>query len=193
MLDSVADFGGLGDTITGTNDAGDLINLELLGREYTFPITEEVAGAFNISKRTVGRRITARIMRNETGAVLFPGEVVEVDLASGFAGLGKTISLSGAGDRCCLVVDPAVNATTGVADDDLFYAIVGGPCQVKQPAASAPTLVVGDVIKAGASGRLAKGAVGTDDGLILGTVVEADAVGVEDSLIDVELAPVWVY
>jgi len=192
MLDSVADFGGLGDTIQGKNDAGDLINVQLQGCEYTFPVTEEVAAAFNMTKRTVGRRITARILRNETGATLYPGEVVEVDLASGFAGLGKTISLSGAGDRCCLVVDPAINATTGVADDDLFYAIVSGPAQVKQPASSAPTLVVGDVIKAGASGRLAKGAVGTDDGLILGTVLEADATGVEDALIDVDLAPVWV-
>tara|TARA_R110000851_G_scaffold95169_5_gene206828 strand:+ start:641 stop:1204 length:564 start_codon:yes stop_codon:yes gene_type:complete len=187
MIDSVADFS-LGDTITGTNDNSVLINSALEGREYTFPVTADVAAAAGMSNRAVGRRVVARIVRNTSGVVLSAGEIVTVNLTGGHAGLGSAAAKSDAGDRCCLVVDPALGSST-VADDDLFYAIVKGPSKVKQPA-SAETLTGGDVIKAGASGRLAEAALGTDHGLILGTVVKDNAVN--DALVEVELAPEWV-
>jgi ABC-type dipeptide/oligopeptide/nickel transport system ATPase component len=116
------------------------------------------------------------------------GEIILVDLDAGHAGLGTADAKSSAGDRCCLVVDPALGAST-VAANDLFYAIVRGPSKAKQPA-SAASLAAGDVIKAGASGRLAEAALGTDHGLVLGTVVKANAV--DDALVEVELNPEWV-
>jgi hypothetical protein len=190
MQDSIADFG-LGETITGTNDDSVLINGALVGREYTFPVTEEVAKALQMSNRVVGRRVVARIMRNTTGDhVLAAGEIILVENTEGHEGLGKAKDLSAADERCCLVVDPALGSST-VALNDLFYAIVKGPTKVKQPATSAPSLVGGDVIKAGDDGRLAKGAVGSDHGILLGTVVKADN-STEDALVEVELAPEWV-
>lgn len=187
MLDSVPDFG-LGDTIRGKNDDSVDINLSLEGREYTFPVTEEVASAAKMSGRVIGRRVVARIMRNKTGGTLAAGEIILVDLDGGHAGVGTADAKSSVGDRCCLVVDPALGDST-VAADDLFYAIVKGPSKAKQPA-SAASLAAGDVIKAGASGRLAEAALGTDHGLVLGTVVKADSTN--DALVEVELAPEWV-
>lgn len=187
MQDSVADFG-LGETIRGQNDDSVDINTALDGREYTFPVSEEVASASGMSQRVVGRRVTARILRNKTGGVLAAGEIILVDIDGGHAGLGTADAKSSAGDRCCLVVDPALGSST-VAANDLFYGIVRGPSKAKQPA-SAASLASGDVIKAGASGRLAEAALGSDHGLVLGTVVKADSTN--DALVEVELNPEWV-
>lgn len=187
MLDHVADFA-LGDTIRGQNDDSVDINTALDGREYTFPVTDEVAAGAGMSKRTVGRRVTARILRNKTGGTLAAGEIILVDIDAGHAGLGTADAKSSAGDRCCLVVDPSLGAST-VAANDLFYAIVRGPSKAKQPSVAA-SLAAGDVIKAGASGRLAEAALGSDHGLVLGTVVKADSTN--DALVEVELNPEWV-
>ena len=187
MLDSVADFG-LGDTIRGQNDDSVDINTSLDGREYTFPVSADVATAAGMSGRVVGRRVTARIMRNKTGGTLAAGEIILVDIDGGHAGLGTADAKSSAGDRCCLVVDPALGSST-VAANDLFYGIVKGPTKVKQPATAAD-LDSGDVIKAGASGRLAEAALGSDHGLVLGTVVKDNQV--DNALVEVELNPEWV-
>ena len=187
MTDSVPDFG-LGDTIKGQNEYSVDINMPYEGREYSFPVTEEVASAAKMSSRVIGRKVVARIMRNKTGGVLAAGEIIVVDLDGGHAGVGTADAKSSAGDRCCLVVDPAI-PSSGVAANDLFYAIVKGPTKAKQPA-SAEDLAAGDVIKAGASGRLAEAALGSDHGLILGTVVKPDSTN--DALVEVELSPEWV-
>ena len=187
MQDSVADFG-LGESIRGQNDDSVDINTALDGREYTFPVSEDVASAAGMSQRVVGRRITARIMRNKTGGVLAAGEIIVVDLDGGHAGLGTADAKSSAGDRCCLVVDPSLGSST-VAANDLFYGIVRGPSKVKQPSTAAD-LDPGDVVKAGASGRLAEAALGSDHGLVLGTVVKENQVN--DALVEVELNPEWV-
>lgn len=187
MQDSVADFG-LGDTIQGQNDSSVDINTALDGREYTFPVTAEVASGAGMSSRTIGRRIVARILRNKTGGTLAAGEIVVVDLDGGHAGLGTADAKSSAGDRCCLVVDPSLGSDT-VANNDLFYAIVKGPTKVKQPAV-AESIAAGDVIKAGASGRIDEAALGSDHGLILGTALEANTTA--NALVAVELCPEWV-
>tara|TARA_R110000765_G_scaffold76622_1_gene150208 strand:+ start:458 stop:1036 length:579 start_codon:yes stop_codon:yes gene_type:complete len=192
MIDSVADFS-LGDTITGTNDNGVLINSALEGREYTFPVTEAVATAAGMSNRAVGRRVVARIVRNTSGSALVAGEIVAVNIAGGHAKLGQLIEArtAGTGDRCCLVCDPSLGAST-VADDDLFYAIVAGPTKIKQPA-SPVTLASGDQLMSGAGGRLDVVDPSVNGEIIksLGTVVQA-ASTTGDELVEVELAPEWV-
>lgn len=186
MLDSVPDFG-LGDTIRGKNDDNVEINLSLDGREYTFPITEEVASAAGFDARTVGRRITARIMRNKSGGVLNKCRIVAVDVASGYAGLGHATGEASADTRYALVVDPSLSGT--VADGDLFYAIVKGPAKVQQPSSAPAALDVGDIVKAGANGRLAEAAIGTDGGRILGTVLRDYDPGTADGYVEIDLAP----
>ena len=94
MLDSVADFA-LGETIQGQNDDGVDINTALDGREYTFPVTEDVAAAANMTKRVVGQRVTARIVRNKTGNTLAAGEIFVIDIDGGLAGVGKADAKAG--------------------------------------------------------------------------------------------------
>lgn len=189
MNDSVSDFG-LGETIRGQNDDSIDINTALDGREYTFPVTAAVATAAGMHNRVVGRRVTARILRNKTGGTLAAGEIVVVDLDGGHAGLGKADAKSSAGDRCCLVVDPSLGSAT-VAANDLFLAIVKGPAKVKQPA-SAVSLTAGGQIRAGASGRLAGVTEATLAHQVasLGTVVKDD--NTNNGLVEVELNPQWV-
>ena len=74
MNDSVSDFG-LGETIKGQNDDSVDINTALDGREYTFPVSAAVATAAGMHNRTVGRRVTARILRNKTGGTLAAGDL----------------------------------------------------------------------------------------------------------------------
>lgn len=187
MLDDVADFG-LGVTIAGQNDEGVDINVSYDGREYTFPVNEDVAAALGFSRRVIGKRITAVVLRNKTGAAVLPGEVVTVDVASGVEGLGQAAAKSSANDDLTYVVDPQLPAT-GCADNDLFLAIVAGPTKIKQPGTPV-SLVVGDKVKAGATGRLAKSTTVADEcHLHLGTIVEAN--NVADALVPVLLHPVW--
>ena len=187
MTDSVPDFG-LGETIKGQNDNSVDINVPLEGREYSFPVTEEVASAAKMSSRVIGRKVVARIMRNKTGGTLAAGEIIACKVDGGHEGLGRTEALAGADEREALVVDPALGSST-VANNDLFYAIVKGPSKVKQPA-SAATVVGGSIIVAGASGRLALGDIAADAGRILGTAVQANSGNNE--LVEVELSPSWV-
>ena len=187
MLTDVADFG-LGTTWAGTNDDGQEINISLDGREYTFPVNEDVVTALNFSRRVVGKQIHAIILRNKTGAAVLPGEVVRVDVDGGFKGLGEADKLAAAGEDLVYVVDPQIVAE-GCPDGDLFLAIQGGPTRVKQPA-SPVTLVADDKIKAGANGRLAKSATPSGEvDVLLGTVVEDNAVA--NDLVAVLLHPIW--
>lgn len=188
MTDSVPDFG-LGETIKGQNDNSVDINVPLEGREYSFPVTEEVASAAKMSSRVIGRKVVARIMRNKTSSPLAAGEIILCKVDGGHEKLGQTASaLADADDREVLVVDPALGSST-VAVNDLFYAMVKGPSKVKQPA-SAATVVGGSIIVAGANGRLALGDIASDAGRILGTAVEANSGNNE--LVEVELSPDWV-
>ena len=134
MKDLVPDFQ-LGDTLTGTNDAGVLLNSALEGRVYEFPVTEEVANVLGLSKRAIGKRIHAAILRNTSGAALLPEETCVVDVTSGAGGIGSATGKAGASARYAYVVDPAIGAA-GVADDDLFYGIVKGPTKVKTASAT---------------------------------------------------------
>ena len=183
MLDSVPDFG-LGETIRGKNDDGVEINVSLEGREYTFPITEEVATAAGFEARTVGRRITARIMRNKSSNPLNKCRIVAVDVANGHANLGRVTGEAAANTRYALVVDPSLSGT--VAVDDLFYAIVKGPAKVQQKAAAA-NLGAGSPIKCADDGRVDLASAGTDGGVILGTSLTANQVN--DAFVEVDLAP----
>jgi hypothetical protein len=190
MNDSVSDFG-LGETIKGQNDDSVDINTALDGREYTFPVSAAVATASGMHNRTVGRRVTARILRNKTGDTLAAGDIIVIDIDGGHAGVGIAAAKSSAGDRCCLVVDPSLGAST-VADNDLFYGIVRGPSKVRQ-GATAVALTAGDAIKAGDLGVVADATLSTDHGLILGTTLKASTTPADDGLlVEVELAPEWV-
>lgn len=175
MKDTVPDFQ-LGETLTGTNSNGTLINTAVLGRCYEFPVTEEIAAALDMSKRVIGQRIKAVALRNTSGTAYNAKEVVEVDVNGGWAGVVNASSLSEASDRFVYVVDFMLSGT--VADDDIFWGIVAGPCIIKT---TATDWAGGELLKA-AVGEAATATAGTDHGpVIIGTVVEDTAAGATEA------------
>ena len=174
MKDTVPDFG-LGETLKGTadHDSTILLNEAVLGRCYEFPITEELAASLGMKKRVSGFRIKAVALRNTSGGTYSAEDVVEVDVNGGFEGLTTASSVCDAGDRFVAVVDFTLSGT--VADDDIFWGIVAGPCQIKT---TATDWAGGELLKAAASGEAATATAGTDHGpVIIGTVVEDSAAG----------------
>jgi hypothetical protein len=148
----------LGETYKGTDSEGNLINTDLEGRDYTFPITEAVAGALGLRDRTTGRVIKARIFRNISGAVMYGKRVANVTPSSLDACTKATGPASVEGDKYVFPVDPYLGSG-GVADDDLFYGIIAGPTTLltSSTAADEPLSAGDEVMVADdANGRICK-------------------------------------
>jgi len=106
----------------------------LLGQEKWFPDVDY--GAVGVKTELSGMPVLCRYVRNTTGGVLLPGEIVTRDAASAVGNdllkhVVKNTGLiagSGAGAPTPIagVVDEYVT-TSGVADDEHFWMVVQGP------------------------------------------------------------------
>lgn len=123
---------GLGETFAGTRNS-ELINSDLEGQEFDFPITEKIATALGMRGRTSGRQIRARIMRNTTGAALLGKRLAQVAATSISNSTKVTDYADTEGQKYVFPVDPFL-PSAGVADDDLFYVIIRGPVTLLTPA-----------------------------------------------------------
>jgi hypothetical protein len=121
----------LGSTFAGTRN-GELINTDLEGQEFNFPISEKIATSLGIKGRTSGRQIRARIMRNTTGAALLGKRLARVGKTSVSASTKVTEYAGDEGEKYVFPIDPFLPAA-GVADDDLFYVILRGPVGLLTP------------------------------------------------------------
>jgi len=187
MKDFVPDFK-LGESYAGTDTDGNLLNSPLVGRTYEFEITEDIAAAMNMSKRSIGMRVKARIFRNTLGSALAAGDVAIVAATGGAAGLGTTTAKSSANSRLCHVVDPAL-PSSGVADDDLYLGIIEGPTKAKL--ASGVTLTGGELARADTGGVMTHAVSASDaDDKITGTWLEAGT-GDGSTLFELDMHPTW--
>lgn len=93
-------------------------------------------------------------VKNERGSAALPGEVVIWDTGSTY-GVGRATgaNVTSATTAAAGVVDPFL-PTAGVADNAHYWLIFRGPC--KFLFTTGTTLAVGDVLLAGASGRVTK-------------------------------------
>lgn len=128
----------LGRTYTGTDQNGNLCNEEKLGTKHTF-YTPASSSSIRGGKTPVGKgaQITAILMRNTAGFALLPKRLGHVSVVAGYAGLNEVdgyMTVLGSGPH--VVIDPYL-PTAGVPDDDLFWAIVGGPVECLTPMAGA--------------------------------------------------------
>lgn len=182
-----------GETLMGTHE-GRLVNSDMEGREVVIAHENVIdAGDPKLVANAIGRRTYARILRNETGAKLNPGEIVKISLAAGLAGSGKASALSSAEDRFCYVVDPLLPAATGCADDDLFLAYYRGPAKVLMSGSGIDLSAgVGIQFTAGGSGHPAVVDGSPVDGSLMGTfLVDSEAADNLDQLVEVILHPEW--
>jgi hypothetical protein len=134
----------LGQTLSGKDSDGNLIHTDKLGLIYEFPTF--LASGDNRGQKYRpggGRHIQAVLLRNTAGYVLLPGRLGLLDTTAGYGGvqnvIGYTAALAAFG---VVVIDPFLGSET-VADDDIFWGIIGGPVLCKTPIAD--TAFNGDI------------------------------------------------
>lgn len=137
MLTAIAPFMELGQTMKGKDADNNLLHEDKLGMIQTFPV-QTLTGGPNRSKSVkTGKVIVAVLLRNTAGFALLPKQLAQLDRTAGY---GMTKNADGYSttnnNRGVVLVDSFLPAA-GVADDDLFWGIIGGPAPVLVPIAGA--------------------------------------------------------
>jgi len=170
----------LGETLKGTDDDSNLINTHWEGAIYSFPDVDRSVGPRAGRTRRSGAAIRAVCVRNTSGGALTVAKkALKFDLSVGTRKVIGTVNgqssavnqFGGVGDN---------ELTTTVADDDLFWCIVGGPAEVLFK--DSANIAIGDLLitssSAGAADEAAAGSatVGMTAAVnILGRALEADS------------------
>jgi hypothetical protein len=175
----------LGETYKG-KDGATLINGDLLGQEFEFPVETLVNG---VARRVNGRVTKARIVRNESGGALTGGNIVATSPAAGVAGtVNITGAASAAKQRNVYIVDPDL-PTAGVADDDLFFVIIEGPSRVRVPSGGL-SVTAGQWLHTTDAGRAAVTTTAADAAYIMGTMLQTVSAGA-NALVPVDVKLAW--
>lgn len=126
----------LGETLAGTDSDGNLINSDKLGKVYFHPSTAPVSGR-QVRDRRSGMGVCTIALRNESGGTLYGGRL---GLFTATAGLSLCESVNGYAavhaTKNIVLIDEFL-ATNGVADDDIFWGILGGVYLGKTPESGA--------------------------------------------------------
>ena len=170
----------LGETLKGTDDDSNLINTHWEGAIFSFPDVDRSVGPRAGRTRRSGAAIRAVCVRNTSGGALTVAKkALKFDLSVGTRKVLGTVNgqcsavnqFGGVGDN---------ELTTTVADDDLFWCIVGGPAEVLFK--DSANISIGDLLitssSAGAADEAAAGSatVGMTAAVnILGRALEADS------------------
>jgi len=170
----------LGETLKGTDDDSNLINTHWEGAIFSFPDVDRSVGPRAGRTRRSGAAIRAVCVRNTSGGALTVAKkALKFDLSVGTRKVIGTVNgqssavnqFGGVGDN---------ELTTTVADDDLFWCIVGGPAEVLFK--DSANISIGDLLitssDAGAADEAAAGSatIGMTAAVnILGRALEADS------------------
>jgi len=166
----------LGETLKGTNDAGEQINSQWEGAVFEFPDVDRTPALRGGKSRRSGGTLRAVCVRNIKGSALTVATATH-GLVLGFGttatGTGRKAAGQVAGASLTEgdwagVGDPELGTTT-VADDDLFWLIIGGAVPVYAEGA----VGVGNAVVADA---------GTD-----GHVIVADAANIVGGVLGIAL------
>ena len=170
----------LGETLKGTDDDSNLINTHWEGAIFSFPDVDRSVGPRAGRTRRSGAAIRAVCVRNTSGGALTVAKkALKFDLSVG------TRKVLGTVDAQCSAVNQFGGVgdnelTTTVADDDLFWCIVGGPAEVLFK--DGANIAIGDLlITSSAAGGADEAAAGSATiGMtaavnVLGRALEADS------------------
>lgn len=125
----------LGETLSGTDDNGNLINNEVLGTVYEFPY--RAAAAQGVRNRQSSHVIKAIALRNTSGITLYGKRIAVLDDTGGLGNYENAVAYGSVlSEGHIVIIDDGI-ATTGVADDDIFWGILEGPVTVLTPDAGA--------------------------------------------------------
>jgi hypothetical protein len=158
---------GLGESLSGTDDDSNETNGHWEGAIYEFPDVDASPALRGGKSRRSGQQIRAMVVRNRSGGNLVVAKkCLKIDLTP-----TSTRKFMGAVDGQCSAVnqvggigDPELTGTlltTGIADKDLFWLIIGGPCECLVKASEAH--LVGSLLCSSATaGALALATFGSD-------------------------------
>lgn len=128
----------LGTSLKGTDADGNLINSEILGRQYTFnPITTN-APTNGVRKFHTGEPLTVMAVRNRSGVTLYGKRLVTFDVTT--AGLTGITDIKGYADTLAEGPSAPIDeflATNGVADKDICWVVIQGVCTLQTSEAGA--------------------------------------------------------
>lgn len=117
---------GLGEVLKGTDEDGNLLNAHWLGLVFDLPVPPTSTN----KKRPTGHTVKAVLLRNVSGFTMLGKRLASVRASAGYPQVeevdGYAITLAQKG---CVVVDSWL-PSTGVPDDDIFWGIIKGPCEV---------------------------------------------------------------
>ena len=172
----------LGETLKGTDDDSNLINSHWQGAIFEFPDVDRTPAIRGGKSRRSGNKLRAICVRNTSGGALTVASLcMQFNIAVG----DYTVSTQATANTeyrkifgTCKAVTAAVNLWAGigdpelgsntVADDDLFWIIIGGVCLAKMKASE--TIVPGDILVSSASGYLEEVNSGSDGAVLLEAV-----------------------
>lgn len=179
----------LGETLQGTDANGNLINGQWLGQKFEIPCkATNVSGVGDQKQRRSGRSIIAMPVRNVSGIKLYGKRLCLLDFAT--AGVTGFVTTKGYTHQTalsnCAIIDEFLE-TSGVADKDIFWAVLEGPVLVKTASGALVdnNIALGAKIVAGSGGGSSQGAtaggVGTTSApavqSIIGTALSARTTG----------------
>jgi hypothetical protein len=146
----------LGETLSGKDADGNLINGHWLGQIFEFPALPKRSSAApgSAKKRRTGRTIKAIALRNESGYTMYGKRLAKFGLTAGPTAFetvnGYPVATN---EKPCVIIDEYL-ATSGVADDDIFWGILEGPvtCIMQHEDLADGIVAVGDILIAGTGG-----------------------------------------
>ena len=156
----------LGETLKGTDSDSNLINSHWQGAIFEFPDVDRTPALRGGKSRRSGNSLRAICVRNTSGGALTVASLCmqfNVDTSDytvttqatanteGRKIFGTCKAVTGAVNLWGGIGDPELGSNT-VADDDLFWIVIGGVCLAKLKASEAVTL--GDCLISSASGYL---------------------------------------
>lgn len=166
----------LGQTLKGTDDDGNLVNEHWQGAVFEFPDVDRTPAVRGGKGRRSGGTLRCVCVRNTKGSALTVATATH-GLVLGFAkaGVGRLAATTVDGYSLAEgawagIGDPELGATT-VADDDLFWLVIGGavPVYAEGSGISAGLRVVAD---AGTDGHMILADASNIDGELLGIALD---------------------
>ena len=160
----------MGESLKGTDADGNIINAQWEGAVFEFPDVDRTPALRGGKSRRSGSVVRCVCVRNTSGGnlvvakkvIIFDLTPVESSTSQQLFGLvdgqGSAVNqLGGVGDN-----DMTGIASAGVADDDLFWLIIGGPCECSIKTSETP--IVGELLTASATaGALITATFGSDE------------------------------